>query len=373
MRRRVLFVGRTRYRLPLEPGLARKWDAVAKRMEMRLLAAAAPGSEGSDPRFVLFRPIGPRAVDGPLFYVLLPFRVARELRRFRPHAVVVQSPYEGAAALLGRRLARVQTRLVLDVHGDWRTFTRLYGSRLRRLLDPLADRVADRVVRKADALRTVSAYTTGLVRDRGIEPAAEFPAYMDLAAFLDRPPHPLPDRPAIVFVGVLERYKNVDGLAAAWRRVGAELPDAELHVVGEGTLAPVVERLVTESPQRVLWSRSLTAGEVAGALDDATALVLPSRSEGMGRVIVEAFCRRRPVVATRVGGIRDLVEDGANGLLVEPGDTAGLAAALVRLLSDRELAERLAEGAAASVERWAASPEEFAERQAELIERVAGS
>jgi len=372
VRRRVLFVGRTRYRLPLEPGLARKWDAVAGRLEMRVLAAAAPGSEGADPRFVLFRPIGPRAVDGPIFYLLLPFRVARELRRFRPHAVVVQSPYEGAAVLLGSGLARVPARLVLDVHGDWRTFTRLYGSRLRRLLDPLADRLADRVIRRADAVRTVSAYTTGLVRELGVEPSAEFPAYMDLAAFLDRPPRPLPERSAILFVGVLERYKNVDGLAAAWPRVATEVPGAQLHVVGEGTLAPVVERLVTAFPEGVRWSRSLTANEVAGALDDATALVLPSRSEGMGRVIVEAFCRRRPVVATRVGGIRDLVEDGVNGLLVAPGDTDALAAALVRLLADRELAEKLAEGAGASVERWATSPEEFAERQAELIERVAG-
>jgi glycosyltransferase involved in cell wall biosynthesis len=286
--------------------------------------------------------------------------------------VVVQSPYEGAAVLLGRRLARVPARFVLDVHGDWRTFTRLYGSPLRRLLDPLADRLADRVVRKVDAVRTVSAYTTGLVRGLGMEPAAEFPAYMDLAAFLDRPPQPLPERPALVFVGVLERYKNVDGLADAWRRVEAELPDAELHVIGEGTLAPVVERLVSESFGRVRWSRSLAAGEVARALDDATALVLPSRSEGMGRVIVEAFCRRRPVVATRVGGIQDLVEDGANGLLVDPGDTGSLAAALVRVLSDRPLAERLAEEAGSGVERWAAAPEEFAERQAELIERVAG-
>ncbi|HZC14006.1 MAG TPA: glycoside hydrolase family 15 protein, partial [Thermoleophilaceae bacterium] len=57
------------------------------------------------------------------------------------------------------------------------------------------------------------------------------------------------------------------------------------------------------------------------ALDASTLLVLPSRSEGMGRVIVEALCRGRPVVASRVGGIRDLVVDGENGILVEPGET----------------------------------------------------
>ena len=142
MRRRVLFVARTRYSLPLDESLDRKWSALRARLDVRVLAAAAPGTAGNDGTFVLFRPRGPKALDGPLFYLALPFRVARELRRFRPHAVVAQSPYEGAAILAARLLIRSQARLVLDVHGDWRTFTRLYGSSLRRLLDPFADRIA---------------------------------------------------------------------------------------------------------------------------------------------------------------------------------------------------------------------------------------
>jgi glycosyltransferase involved in cell wall biosynthesis len=111
---------------------------------------------------------------------------------------------------------------------------------------------------------------------------------------------------------------------------------------------------------------------VSQALDEATALFLPSRSEGMGRVIVEAFCRARPVVATRVGGIPDLVEDGTNGLLVEPGDTNALADAIVRILTDRELAERLSAGAHASAGFWTSSPEEFAARVRALVERITG-
>ena len=107
-------------------------------------------------------------------------------------------------------------------------------------------------------------------------------------------------------------------------------------------------------------------------LDEATALVLPSRSEGMGRVIVEAFCRGRPVVGARVGGIPDLVEDGQNGLLVEPGETQALADAIVRVLSDRALAERLAAGAHASADFWTSSPEEFASRVRALVERISG-
>jgi glycosyltransferase involved in cell wall biosynthesis len=92
----------------------------------------------------------------------------------------------------------------------------------------------------------------------------------------------------------------------------------------------------------------------------------------MGRILVEAFCRARPVVASRVGGIRDLVEDGRNGLLVEPGDTDALANALVRVLSDRQLAERLAAAAHASADFWTSSPEEFAARVRALVEQIAG-
>ena len=77
----------------------------------------------------------------------------------------------------------------------------------------------------------------------------------------------------------------------------------------------------------------------------------------MGRVIVEAFCRGRPVVASRVGGIPDLVQDESNGLLVDPGDTDGLAAALVRVLEGPELAEPVVASKTPSVPvTWIRSP-----------------
>ena len=86
----------------------------------------------------------------------------------------------------------------------------------------------------------------------------------------------------------------------------------------------------------------------------------------------DAFCRGRGVVASRVGGIPDLVEDGRNGVLVAPGDTSALADALVRVLSDRELAERLGAAAHASADFWTSSPEEFAARIRALVERITG-
>jgi glycosyltransferase involved in cell wall biosynthesis len=362
---RVLFVSR-RVELPLAPSLARKWDAIGAELDYRVLA----GGSGGNGTFHLARELP--VLNGPAFFAALPARIARELRSFRPHAVLAQGAHETAAALSARRLARVPTMVIADLHGDWRAPTRLYGSRLRGLLSPVADRVALAALRNADGIRTVTGYTTGLVRELGLEPADEFPAFMDFDSFLLTPPQPLPSAPRALFVGVLERYKNVDGLAEAWHRVAPRVPAAQLELVGSGTLQPLVEELVRDLPAQTSWTERLGQAEVSAALDAATLLVLPSRSEGMGRVIVEAFCRGRPVVASRVGGIPDLVEDGANGLLVEPGDTEALADALVRLLTDRALAERLAAGAQASSGMWTISPEEFASRLRALVERTAG-
>jgi glycosyltransferase involved in cell wall biosynthesis len=362
---RVLFVSR-RIELPLAPSLARKWDSVGEELDFRVLAAGS----GSNGAFHLARQLP--ALDGPVFFAALPLRIARELRDFRPHAVLAQGAHETAAALTARRLARVETAVIADLHGDWRAPTRLYGSRLRGLLNPLADRVALTALRNADGIRTVTGYTTGLVRELGLEPADEFPAYMDFDSFLQEPPRPLPEPSQALFVGVLERYKNVDGLADAWRLAAPRLPDARLRLVGSGTLRPVVEQLVRDLPRQASWNERLSQQEVSAALDESTLLVLPSRSEGMGRVIVEAFCRARPVVASRVGGIPDLVQDGVNGLLVEPGDTGALADALVRVLTDRGLAERLASAAHSSASLWTVAPEDFAGRLRFLVERITG-
>jgi glycosyltransferase involved in cell wall biosynthesis len=222
-------------------------------------------------------------------------------------------------------------------------------------------------------VRTISEYTSGLVRSEGVEPAAIFPAFMDLDPFLETDPAPLPERPVALFVGVLERYKAVDLLAEAWRDVTPRLPDAELRIVGRGTLSAVVERLLADSAGRVTWTPALPGDAVAGALDSATVLVLPSRSEGLGRVVVEAFCRGRGVVASRIGGIPDLVAEDESGILVAPDDAAALADALVRVLSDRELAERLGATARRAVEPWLATPEDYARAMRELVDRVVAS
>ena len=349
---RVLFVARSRYRLPLSPSLRLKWDALARLLAVRVLASSAGSSRGDE----TFR-LRPRTVlDGPLFWLSLPARIRREAASFRPDAIVAQSPFEAAAALVARTGAPV----IVELHGDWRTFGRLYGSGARRALARVADAVGTWAVRRAAKVRAVSLYTERLAREVGREPAATFPAFMDLEPFT-APPVPLPERPVALFVGVLEAYKNVDGLAEAWRRAG---PAAELRLVGKGSRTDVVASLVRDG--LATWQPELSTDGVVRALDEASALVLPSRSEGMGRVVIEAQLRGRAVLGSRVGGIPDLVTDGVDGVLFEP-TPEGIAAAL-RVLEDPATLERLGSAARAAGERHLVSPDEYAVHVRDLVE-----
>ncbi len=106
------------------------------------------------------------------------------------------------------------------------------------------------------------------------------------------------------------------------------------------------------------------------AFDDAWLLLLASRSEGTPRVVLEALCRGRAVVGARAGGIPDVVWDGETGLLVDPDRPDEIADALVRLLSDRGLAERLGNEGKARSTAWTYTAEEYADNVVELVERA---
>jgi glycosyltransferase involved in cell wall biosynthesis len=367
MRPRVLMVGRTRYRLPLDPSLARKFAALTERLDLRVLAAAPHGAAPGNGTFALQRGTRVAALDGPLFYGALPARIARELRRRPVDAILAQSPYEALAALAGRRLARSRAAVVVEIHGDWRTWSRLYGSPARAVVAPLADRVALVAIRRADAVRTLSSFTTRIVQDAGVEPAGTFTTYTELTAFSEPPVAPLPDSPVALFVGVLERYKNVHAIAEAWRLAAPRVPDATLAMVGDGRHRDVVDALLADLPGRVTWKRRLETPAMVQALDDAWLLLLASRSEGTPRVVLEALCRGRAVVGARAGGIPDVVHDGETGLLVDPDRPDEIADALVAILSDRSLADRLGAGGLARSREWTYTADEYADRVVELV------
>jgi glycosyltransferase involved in cell wall biosynthesis len=368
-RRAVLFVGGTDFALPLPPGLARKWDGVSEELDVRVIGRAQT-VRSRDSRFRP-TPQAPRALRGLAHYASLPAIVARELRRFRPEVIVTQSPYEAFALLPVWKMARPRPKLVVELHGDWRTAARLYGSPLRRLYARASDCAAVLALRQADGTRAVSEFTASLAAGAtGRRPLSVFPTYFDLESFTSEPPRPLPEQPAVAWIGVLQPYKHPRLLADAWRLAAPRVEGARLVIVGQGPMRPVVDDLVREFPTRVTGVPRLTPAGVAKLLDNSTLLAISSESEGLPRVIMEAFTRGRPVVSTAAGGIPDIVKTGLNGVLVERGNAEEFATALVRVLGDRQLAEQLGRRAFEDGQQLRWTPPRYAEALRDLVERV---
>jgi glycosyltransferase involved in cell wall biosynthesis len=153
--------------------------------------------------------------------------------------------------------------------------------------------------------------------------------------------------PSAQIVGVVARLEPEKGhptLIDAWPLVLRAVPEAYLLVVGEGSRREALEAQVAERgiADRVIFTgRRDDIPAVTAALDVA---VLPSYREAQGLTILEAMALSRPVVASNVGGIPEMVEDGQTGLLVPPHDAPALAAAIVRLLTDHPYADLLAKG-----------------------------
>lgn len=146
------------------------------------------------------------------------------------------------------------------------------------------------------------------------------------------------DEPLFLTLARLEPQKGLDVLL----RAAAETPGARFAIAGEGPLRSELEDLAAQlgvvDRVRLLGHRS----DVPELLAASDAFVLPSLYEGSSLAVLEAMAARRAVVSSAIPGTDELIEDGADGLLVPPGDAVALAAALRQLLDDRGLREQLA-------------------------------
>jgi glycosyltransferase involved in cell wall biosynthesis len=150
------------------------------------------------------------------------------------------------------------------------------------------------------------------------------------------------EAPIVGVVARLEAEKGHRTLLAAWPLVLAAVPNAWLLVVGEGSEQDSLEAqadILGISGRVVFTGRREDVPAVTAALDVS---VLPSYREAQGLSVLEAMALSRPVVASAVGGIPEMIEDGISGLLVPPHDCEALATAIVRLLTDHPLADTIA-------------------------------
>jgi glycosyltransferase involved in cell wall biosynthesis len=152
-----------------------------------------------------------------------------------------------------------------------------------------------------------------------------------------------PERRLVGFVGWLQPVKGPQHLLNAMTRVWEEHADADLVFVGRGELEGALGAQASFSGHGDRVHFLGWREDVRALMPLFDLVVLPSLNEGMGRVLVEAMAAGRPVVASRVGGIPDLVRHGRNGLLVAPRDEAGLAESIALLLRDPALAARMGE------------------------------
>lgn len=306
-----------------EPGEGSLWED-AKRLQIPATYLPA-----------LQRAVSPRT-DAVAFAGLY-----RAIRRARPDIVHTHISKAGVLGRLAAHLAGVPV-VVHTYHGQ---VEELEGPSLRSRLLRAGEQLA---CRRTHALIAVSAQTAAGLQALGLGTPSQYRVIrngIDLKYFspdLDEPPAVLPGSPLLGVIASLTPEKGLDLIIGALGNLAPRYPQLRLCLVGDG---PLRRELEAQAHALGLETRIHFAGNVEDVrpyLRALDLLVVPSRREGQGRVLMEAMALGRPVMATRVGGIPELVCHGHNGWLVPPEDPAALAQAIAALLDDPPLRTALA-------------------------------
>jgi glycosyltransferase involved in cell wall biosynthesis len=276
--------------------------------------------------------------------------------RHRVQVVVAQSPYEGFVAALVIKFASwfgYRVGLAVEVHGDFEESLFLYRRmRAQSLCRWIMRTVARYAIERADVLRAISDSTREqLTRWAPTTPIVQFSAWTDIETFLarglERKPDPIN---TVLYAGVLTPLKGVHHLINAFGLIAGRFANARVVIAGpeqNKSYAADLRKQVAglNLNGRVHFTGPLPRPELARRMAGASVLVLPSYSEGFGRVVLEAMATGTPVIGSRVGGIPELIEDGARGFLVPPGDERALAEKILWILRNRDRAEEMGQAA----------------------------
>lgn len=271
-------------------------------------------------------------VRTPAKYAALAARAVRAARR----ADVVYAHFmfpTGAAAAAAARAARIP--YVITAHGQDVT----------NLARPVLRRATTAALRGAAALVAVSEYLAGELRASGLDlpPLHVIDMGVDLARFAPGDRAEARARlgltsggPLVVAVGGLTERKNPLGLLQAFARLRARRPQARLALVGDGPLAGAVDAGARRLgvADAVVRPGAVPHAEVGDWVAASDVVALVSRVEPLGIAALEGLAGGRPVVATRVGGAREVVPDPVAGRVVDPLDPGAIAAALLAVLDD---------------------------------------
>jgi phosphatidylinositol alpha-1,6-mannosyltransferase len=243
--------------------------------------------------------------------------------------------------------------------------------------------IAGLALRGATRVVTISEFSRRAVEAHGVAaPAITVirPGAAEVGGTAPLSPPPTGGRRILLSVGrLVDAYKGHDMVIRALPLILAKAPQTQYVVVGDGPLRQYLERLAASLgvAPAVRFVGEASDDEVDAWYRGCDVFVLASResavnggAEGYGLVLVEASLRGKPVVGGRSGGIPDAVIDGETGLLVDPTDPADIAEAITRLLTERELAERLGRGGRRRAVEDLSWPE-YAERFSRVLAEAA--
>ena len=286
----------------------------------------------------------------PLKDALAVVRLARLIRLQRPQILHTHTAKAGAIGRLAALLA-ADAKPPIIVH----TF---HGHVLRGYFGPLRAEFFRLLERWLARVATVLIAVSPEVRDDlvalGVAPREKF-VVIRLGIELEQRVDPgrngrletrrmlgiAPDRFVVGWIGRMTGVKRTNDVLLALKRLREQDVDAALCMVGDGPDREPIERRASElGIVRHCYFLGYQE-EVAPYYAVFDAMILPSGNEGTPVSAIEALASGRPVVATRVGGVPDVVRDGEDGFLVEPGDVEQLAARLAQLARDPELRERM--------------------------------
>ncbi|MCI4336093.1 MAG: glycosyltransferase [Thermoplasmata archaeon] len=240
----------------------------------------------------------------------------------------------------------------------------------------LQTRSFDRTLRgKMRAYLCPSRSLTDYLDSNGYRPALHLPSFARIPEPVRRAAPPLPAAgtpPTVGFIGRLDWYKGLQDLVPAFAILRKSVPDARLDIAGDGPSRPGLEALAARLgvDGSVQFRGRLIGPEKEAWFQNVHVLAVPSNMwENFPLVALEGLVRGRPVVATQIGGIPDIVDEGETGYLVPIGGPTQLAARLSELLRDSALASKMGElGRARVLERF--TPEKHVERLLAVYDAV---
>ncbi len=269
------------------------------------------------------------------------FGLGRALRDIRPDLIHIHSPLmtiSTMASILARDIP-----LVATYHGDYYKFS-FWG----KVLKALRNRIQlPLVLRNARTVITLSDSDTTLLTSYGIERKRieVVSPGLDLAKFSDLSTAVPEEGERILYVGRIVYEKGIKRLISSFHALCEEFDGVELIVAGEGEALDDMKALARDLGlgARVSFPGWLNHDDLVELYRSATAVVLPSFSEGMPYALLEAMAVGKAVIASNVSGLRELVGHGKNGLLFDLGDGDGLQRAMARVLRDAEERQRMGE------------------------------